>query len=113
MDIATFNYIESSVGFGIAILIVVLNFKKGSNNPFSSLQYRAAAPFILFGLSDVIEASTGAWWRPTWLLLIKLICVASFVWLLLSYIKKNKYQISSRCQFDLAQSLTGLSAEFK
>jgi len=45
-----------------------------------------AAAFLLFGVSDVIEAHTGAWWRPFWLLLWKGGCIAVFTILLARYI---------------------------
>ena len=43
----------------------------------------AAALFAAFGGSDVVEASTGAWWRPWWLLTWKTACVAGLlgIWL--------------------------------
>ncbi len=41
----------------------------------------AAVAFVLFGLSDVVETSTGAWWRPWWLLVWKGGCIIAFVWL--------------------------------
>jgi hypothetical protein len=34
-----------------------------------------AVLLILFGVSDLIERHTGAWWRPWWLLLWKAVCV--------------------------------------
>lgn len=34
-----------------------------------------AAALVLFGLSDVVETRTGAWWRPWWLLAWKGACV--------------------------------------
>lgn len=39
----------------------------------------AAATFLVFGLTDVIEITTGAWWRPWWLLLMKAVCVIALV----------------------------------
>jgi len=36
----------------------------------------AAAAFFLFGVSDVFEIASGAWWRPWPLLLLKVACVA-------------------------------------
>lgn len=35
--------------------------------------------FLAFGFSDYIEMSTGAWWQPIWLLILKVACVATFV----------------------------------
>ena len=36
--------------------------------------------FAVFGLSDVIESRTGAWWRPWWLLALKAACIIVFLW---------------------------------
>lgn len=34
-----------------------------------------AATLVAFGLSDVVEVQTGAWYRPWWMLLWKATCV--------------------------------------
>ena len=34
-----------------------------------------AIALVLFGCSDIVEISTGAWWRPWWLLTWKGACV--------------------------------------
>ncbi|MBS3821812.1 MAG: hypothetical protein GVY16_02780 [Planctomycetes bacterium] len=36
----------------------------------------AAATFICFGVSDIVETQTGAWWRPWWLFAWKSILFA-------------------------------------
>ena len=38
-----------------------------------------AVTLLLFGLSDVVETRTGAWWRPWWMLLWKGGCLLAFV----------------------------------
>ena len=50
----------------------------------------AAITFIAFGFSDVVEARTGAWWRPWWLLVWKALCVLVFLALLFQYAKWRK-----------------------
>lgn len=40
----------------------------------------AAATLAAFGVSDLVETPTGAWWRPWWLLGWKAACVATFGW---------------------------------
>jgi hypothetical protein len=35
----------------------------------------ACAAFLVFGISDLIEINTGAWWRPWWLFVMKAVCV--------------------------------------
>ncbi|MBE7458640.1 MAG: hypothetical protein KJ057_17160 [Phycisphaerae bacterium] len=39
--------------------------------------------FLAFGASDVVEADTGAWWRPWWLLAWKAACLAVLLTLLI------------------------------
>ena len=41
--------------------------------------------FAAFGVSDLIEAHTGAWWRPTWLLALKGACLGVFAWAIVEY----------------------------
>jgi hypothetical protein len=35
----------------------------------------AGAALVAFGASDIVEAQTGAWWRPWWLLAWKGLCL--------------------------------------
>jgi hypothetical protein len=35
---------------------------------------------VLFSVSDVVEMSTGAWWRPPELLVLKGFCLVGLVW---------------------------------
>jgi hypothetical protein len=46
--------------------------------------------FGLFGLSDYIEAGTGAWWRPWWLLALKVACILTFVILLYRHWRRSR-----------------------
>ena len=39
----------------------------------------SAVTFVLFGLSDVVELQSGAWWRPWWLAVWKGLCIAILV----------------------------------
>jgi len=49
-----------------------------------------AAVFIAFGGSDVVEAQTGAWWRPWWLLVWKGVCLAILVMQLVLYVRGKR-----------------------
>jgi hypothetical protein len=44
----------------------------------------AAIAFALFGVSDIIESFTGAWWIPWWLLVLKASCILAFIYCYLS-----------------------------
>lgn len=41
--------------------------------------------FVAFGLSDVVEMGTGAWWRPWWLFAWKAACVLALLVLLIDH----------------------------
>jgi hypothetical protein len=45
----------------------------------------AAVVFVLFGASDLVEAHTGAWWRPWWLFAWKAACVVAMFVLYLDH----------------------------
>jgi len=62
-----FNLAEAVLWFAAGLTLA------GARNgePFSrmkGLTAAAAALFVLFGLSDLAELRTGAWWAPAWLL---------------------------------------------
>ena len=64
----------SSIGIGFVIHAIA---KRGG-----ATSIVVAITFLAFGGSDVVEAHTGAWWRPWWLLVWKGICLVVFVVLL-------------------------------
>jgi hypothetical protein len=57
----------------------------------------AAVTFAIFGASDLVEATTGAWWRPWWLLLWKATCLVAFLVLIVRYVRRRKGQSSNGC----------------
>ena len=50
----------------------------------------AATAFAAFGLSDVVEARTGAWWQPWWLLVWKGACLAASAVLLVRHARARR-----------------------
>jgi hypothetical protein len=77
------NRLEAALWIGVAIGFSVAAMRRS--------QFRldciiGAIAFALFGVSDLVEATTGAWWRPWWLLAWKAACVLAFLWLLKRYI---------------------------
>lgn len=75
--VASFNLFEAvfwlavAAGFLRAILLYACKSVK--------VWTLAALLLALFGLSDLVEVSTGAWWRPWWLLLWKGLCLLSLI----------------------------------
>ena len=45
--------------------------------------------FVIFGGSDWVEATTGAWWRPWWLFAWKALCLLVLLYLLIRYAKRR------------------------
>ena len=84
MFFRTANYIEAGLWGLISIGFVVYAIAPRTTKRATALV--AAATFLAFGLSDVVETHTGAWWRPWWLLAWKGLCIAVFFALLSRYI---------------------------
>ncbi|WP_223788178.1 hypothetical protein [Marinicella meishanensis] len=84
MSLALFNQLESLLWFALALILSVQAWRQGRNNRFFKVTVVTALAFLLFGVSDLIEAQTGAWWHPVELLLLKVACVltlvACYVW---------------------------------
>jgi hypothetical protein len=73
----TFNIAEC--GLWLVISLVLL-FKSFRDVPKARGTLRLLSlSFFLFGISDFIEAHTGAWWKPLWLLVLKGSCIAVFI----------------------------------
>ncbi|MFZ2727117.1 MAG: hypothetical protein WAX77_12750 [Methylococcaceae bacterium] len=86
MDIvAIFNYFESGLWFIIALVLFLK--RNNPNAELKKLTITLSISFIVFSISDVIEASTGAWWRPLWLLGLKALCILSFSYCWICYNK--------------------------
>ena len=62
------NFVESLLWFGLAIALLV-------RRPRRPGMRSGAVWFVLFGVSDLIEMHTGAWWQPLELFLLKAGCV--------------------------------------
>ena len=97
---AVYNYIETGLWTVYAVVLVVAaartrthvdaslrdaNTNLGETRPHEGTVRRrrilliAATGFLAFAASDLIEAQTGAWWRPWWLVVLKGSCLATFL----------------------------------
>jgi hypothetical protein len=84
---AVFNFVEAGlwISFGIALFIFSGRFKREK----IKLVYLGAVSLVAFGISDVVEVYSGAWWKPIWLLVLKGLCILIFVLCLIFYRKSN------------------------
>ena len=74
IDLArTGNLIEAGVWFVLALVLLVQALR--SPGRVRRVLGRLSAAFAVFGISDLIESQTGAWWRPWWLLVLKGTCL--------------------------------------
>lgn len=71
-----FNHAEAGLWFLIAL---VLLFRPAAKLKRTIWRWLLPLAFAMFGVSDIIEAGTGAWWHPWWLLVMKAACVLMFL----------------------------------
>jgi hypothetical protein len=71
----TGNLVEA--GFWMAFGVVVTLGLWRQARRLTSFGWTSGAICILFGLSDLVEAQTGAWWRPWWLFCWKAACLTA------------------------------------
>lgn len=81
---AMFNLFEAALWFAIsAVFFFRGRVRAGGSAPESQTMrrelFQLAVAFAAFGLSDIIESRTGAWWAPWWLLALKTVCVLVFL----------------------------------
>lgn len=86
--VEVFNFAEASLWFLIAGVLFLK--ARRLNRSRAKIARVASAAFFLFGISDLIEARTGAWWMPWWLLVWKTICVVVFLVCLIQYRKFDR-----------------------
>jgi hypothetical protein len=79
----TGNLIEAGFWFVFATAVAIGASSQGRS--IKSLGMAASLISLLFGISDLVESRTGAWWRPWWLLAWKALCVAGLVLCFLRY----------------------------
>lgn len=83
----TSNYIEAALWACIGLGFLVHALRTVGHKRRASLL--AGATFIVFGASDIVETTTGAWWRPWWLFVWKAVCVVIFLLLLIDYFRQR------------------------
>jgi len=81
------NAIEAGVWFVLAVAVFVAGLRNGD---VRRVAWSASGTLALFGLSDLVEITTGAWWRPWWLLVWKGLCIIALVALLWQELKRRR-----------------------
>jgi hypothetical protein len=73
---ATFNTVEAIVWFCLAVAIAWRSLRGDTRHRTCGMI--TAIAFAAFGVSDLVEIQTGAWYRPLWLAAWKAACIATF-----------------------------------
>lgn len=68
------NLGEAVFWIALAVVVVAVMVRRRRVGAWS---LALAIVLVMFGISDVVENHTGAWWRPWWLLVWKTVCVAA------------------------------------
>jgi hypothetical protein len=84
------NYIEAVIWVCFAIGFAITAAKASGQIRIHRLI--ATLTFFGFGLSDIVEVQTGAWWRPWWLFCWKASCVLSMM-LLFSWYWRDRDKV--------------------
>ncbi len=67
-----FNLCEAGLWSAIAVGLGIRATR--TRGPLRRILVLLAVTFFIFGISDVIEMLTGAWWQPWWLAALKIAC---------------------------------------
>jgi hypothetical protein len=81
------NRIEAGVWMSIGTAMLIGGVRRRGIERIDCLI--AGVTFLIFGGSDVVEATTGAWWRPWWLLVWKGLCLLVLLTLLIRYARRR------------------------
>ena len=86
-----FNLIEAGlwISFGVALQLVSRKLEVKHRR----VAYVGVAALVAFGISDIIEIYTGAWWKPIWLLLLKAACIVVFIGCCVYYLKNKSKDV--------------------
>jgi glycerol-3-phosphate acyltransferase PlsY len=68
-----FNVVEAGIWFALATWFLFLAVRRKTSLKRSFLVF--ALTLFVFGISDIIETQTGAWYKPFGLFLLKAVCV--------------------------------------
>ncbi len=85
MTMATFNYLEAGLWVLMALVVSFKAIFDKDMAEYKSVLFFLSFWLVLFGISDVIEARTGAWWEPLGLLAFKAVCVTGLAYCFVCY----------------------------
>jgi hypothetical protein len=90
------NFIEAGIWFLLAMTLLVYALRTEQRERGTLIGL--AAVLAIFGLSDLVEARTGAWWKPWWLFVWKALCVLALTFGFWRYYRMKKVSRSAVSQ---------------
>ena len=88
-----YNWVEVILWPSVGLACLIGTFCKQGKIPGQI--WLLALAFAVFGLSDYIELQTGAWWKPWWLLAMKVGCTSAFILVGLSHYRSERARLNS------------------
>ena len=82
------NLIEAGVWFLLAIILLIHALR--SERRLRRTLLVLVITLAVFGVSDLVESRTGAWWKPWWLFVWKAACVAMLCFGFVRYYRMQK-----------------------
>jgi hypothetical protein len=82
-----FNIVEAGIWSVIAVVVMAANFRRQKRLSFN---LPLGVTFLVFALSDYIEANIGSFWDSWWLFAMKAACVLSMAYHVVKYYKGLK-----------------------
>ncbi len=83
--VAIFNAVEAAWWIGLGIALFTVRVRPEA----AFLRLPLFAVLVLFGVSDVVEIWSGAWWRPWWLAVWKIACGVAMPGLALLWFRRR------------------------
>jgi hypothetical protein len=82
------NLVEAVIWFFLAAVLSLYALRR--ERRLRPTLWLLALTLAIFGGSDLVEARTGAWWRPWWLFVWKAVCVLALVVGFIRYYRLTK-----------------------
>jgi hypothetical protein len=84
------NFIEAGVWFLLSVVLFLYALR--SEKRVRPTLFILVVTLAVFGGSDLVEARTGAWWKPWWLFVWKAVCVIALLFGFLRHYRERKWK---------------------
>jgi len=78
-----FNFFEAGLWFLMALFLSGWALSGRAAAGQKKVSLLLSGILVLFGITDLIEMRTGAWWEPAWLLVLNAVCVVGIAFCLI------------------------------